>query len=131
MLKITKKVEYALISLVHLSDEKGVCNSSAKKIAHEYDIPTEILAKILQNLSSLGMIKSIQGPKGGYQISCNINEINIFEFIEMIEGPIGIVDCTLPNGCTSESCCTIKDPMSKINNKIIDTLKDITLDQLR
>ena len=131
MLKLTKKVEYALISLVHLSEEEGSCNSSAKKIACEYDIPLEILAKILQNLSSLGMIKSIQGPKGGYQISCNINKINIFEFIEMIEGPIGIVDCKLPNGCNSEACCTIKDPMAKINDKIINTLKDITLDQLR
>jgi len=131
MLKLTKKVEYALISLVHLSEQEGDCNSSAKKMADKYDIPREILAKILQNLSSLGIIKSIQGPKGGYQISCNINEINIFEFIEMIEGPIGIVDCTLPNGCISSACCTIKSPMAKINDKIIDTLKDITLDQLR
>jgi Rrf2 family protein len=131
MLKLTKKVEYALISLVHLSEEDNGCNASAKKIADKYDMPKEILAKTLQNLSSLGMIKSIQGPKGGYQISCNINEINIFEFIQMIEGPIGLVDCTLPNGCISSACCTIKDPMAKINNKIIDTLKDITLDELR
>ena len=65
MLKITKKVEYALISLVHLSEQEVGNNLSAKKIAHEYGIPSEILAKILQNLSSLGMIKSIQGPKGG------------------------------------------------------------------
>ena len=131
MLKITKKVEYALISLVHLSEQEVGKNLSAKKIAYEYGIPTEILAKILQNLSSLGMIKSIQGPKGGYQICCNINKINIFEFIELIEGPIGIVDCTLASGCANESCCTIKDPMAQINDKIIDTLKDITLDQLR
>ena len=131
MLKITKKVEYALISLVHLSEEDNGYSASAKTIANKYDMPKEILAKTLQNLSSLGMIKSIQGPKGGYQISCNINEINIFEFIELIEGPIGIVDCTLPNGCISSACCTIKDPMSKINDKIIDTLKDITLNELR
>ena len=131
MLKLTKKVEYALISLVHLSDEQGISNSSTKKIADTYSIPLGILAKILQNLSSLGMIKSVQGPKGGYQISCNINDMNFFEFIEIIEGPIGIVDCMLSNGCTSVECCTIKDPMAKINNKIIETLKNITLDQLR
>ena len=131
MLKLTKKVEYALISLVHLSDEQGISNSSTKKIADTYSIPLGILAKILQNLSSLGMIKSVQGPKGGYQISCNINDMNFFEFIEIIEGPIGIVDCMLSNECTSVECCTIKDPMAKINNKIIETLKNITLDQLR
>jgi len=131
MLKLSKTIEYALISINHINQYDKDIPISVKKISNQRNIPFELLAKILQNLSSLGIIKSIQGPKGGYQISCNINEINIFEFIEMIEGPIGIVDCTLPNGCTSESCCTIKDPMSRINNKIIDTLKDITLDQLR
>ena len=35
MLKITKKVEYALISLVHLSEQEVGNNLSAMKIAHE------------------------------------------------------------------------------------------------
>tara|TARA_B100000900_G_scaffold286742_1_gene245848 strand:- start:1101 stop:1496 length:396 start_codon:yes stop_codon:yes gene_type:complete len=131
MLKLTKKVEYALISLVHLSEQEDDVFFPASKIAEKYTIPNEILAKILQQLSSLNMIKSIKGPKGGYKISCKINNINIFEFIEMIEGPIGIVDCVVSNDCNAIDCCSIKDPMTKINSQIIETLKRITLDQLR
>ena len=119
-----------MISLVHLSGQEDDIYYPASKIAKKYTIPNEILAKILQQLSSLGMIKSIKGPKGGYKISCEINSINIFEFIEMIEGPIGIVDCTISNNCNTIHCCSIKDPMTKINNQIIETLKGITLDQL-
>ena len=48
----------------------------------------------------------------------------------MIEVPIGIVDCTISNDCNAFHCCSIKDPMAKINNQIIETLKGITLDQL-
>tara|TARA_X000001036_G_C20358892_1_gene675687 strand:+ start:53 stop:457 length:405 start_codon:yes stop_codon:yes gene_type:complete len=131
MLKLTKKVEYALISLVHLSEQDNNVFFPASKIAEKYTIPNEILAKILQQLSSLNMIKSIKGPKGGYKISCKINTINMFEFIEMIEGPIGIVDCVASNDCSAIDCCSIKDPMTKINNQIIETLKGITIDQLR
>ncbi len=131
MLKLTKKVEYALISLVHLSEQDDNVFFPASKIAEKYTIPNEILAKILQQLSSLNMIKSIKGPKGGYKISCKINTINMFEFIEMIEGPIGIVDCVASNDCNAIDCCSIKDPMTKINNQIIETLKGITIDQLR
>ena len=76
MLKLTKKVEYALISLVHISKQEDNVNSSAKQIADKYFIPGEILAKILQQLASLDMIRSIKGPKGGYQLSCDINNIN-------------------------------------------------------
>ena len=131
MLKLTKKVEYALISLVHLSEQDNNVFFPASKIAEKYTIPNEILAKILQQISSLNMIKSIKGPKGGYKISCKINTINMFEFIEMIEGPIGIVDCVASNDCSAIDCCSIKDPMTKINNQIIETLKGITIDQLR
>ena len=131
MLKLTKKVEYALISLVHLSEQDDNVFFPASKIAEKYTIPNEILAKILQQLSSLNMIKSIKGPKGGYKISCKINTINMFEFIEMIEGPIGLVDCVASNDCNAIDCCSIKDPMTKINNQIIETLKGITIDQLR
>ena len=53
MLKLTKKVEYALISLVHISEQDDDMNSSAKQIANKYFIPREILAKILRRLQSL------------------------------------------------------------------------------
>ena len=77
------------------------------------------------------ILDSIKGPKGGYKISCKISSINMFEFIELIEGPIGIVDCVSSNDCNAIDCCSIKDPMTKINNQIIETLKGITIDQLR
>ena len=120
-----------MISLVHLSEQDDNVFFPASKIAEKYAIPNEILAKILQQLSSLNMIKSIKGPKGGYKISCKISSINMFEFIELIEGPIGIVDCVASNDCNAIDCCSIKDPMTKINNQIIETLKGITIDQLR
>ena len=131
MLKLTKKVEYALISLVHISEQEDGVNSSARTIAEKYLIPREVLAKILQQLASLQMIKSIKGPQGGYQLSCDVNSINIFDFIEMLEGPVGLVDCMISHSCSQLECCTIKDPLMKINSKIIKTLKNITLDQLR
>ena len=54
---------------------------------------------------------------------------DIIDFIEMLEGPVGLTDCSTAVQCDQECCCTIKDPMTQINNKIIGTLKDITLDQ--
>ena len=51
MLKITRKVEYALIALRHLQQKERGQLSSAKSMALEYGIPQELLAKILQKLS--------------------------------------------------------------------------------
>lgn len=127
MLKITKKVEYALMSLAYISGKSDNELSSAKEIAKNNSIPREILAKTLQELVSINMIKSFKGPKGGYQICTDINKINIIEFIELLEGPVGLTNCNISAPCQQEECCKIKDPLSKINNKIINSLKDISL----
>ena len=129
MLKLTKKIEYALISLVYISDQEEEKLSSAKEIAEANFIPGEILAKILQNLASLSMIKSVKGPKGGYKLCTDIDKISIIEFIEMLEGPIGLTDCSTLVDCDQECHCTIKNPIIQINNKVIAALKDITLSQ--
>ena len=49
MLKITRKVEYALIALRHLQQNGRGELCSAKTLSLEYGIPQELLAKILQN----------------------------------------------------------------------------------
>ena len=129
MLKLTKKVEYALISLVHITDQEKGELSSAKEIAETNFIPAEILAKTLQKLAALNLVESVKGARGGYRICSDIDKINVIDFIEMLEGPVGLTDCSTAIKCEQECCCTIKDPMIQINNKIISTLKDITLDQ--
>ena len=127
MLKLTKKVEYALMSVVYISEQGDEKLSSAKEIALANSIPSEILAKTLQRLASLNIIESVKGPKGGYKIIENINKINIIDFIEMLEGPVGLTDCSTFTPCNQECNCIIKDPMIIINNEVINTLKKITL----
>jgi len=131
MLKLTKKVEYALISLAHMSNQDGDRLSSSANIAEKYLIPSEVLAKLLQQLTSHNIIESVKGSKGGYRLKEDIEKINIFDLMEKIEGPIALMDCALDTGCEQIDCCTIKRPLTKINEKIINTLKEITLDQIR
>jgi len=64
MLKLTRKLEYALIALRHMQDKRDAF-ISAKEIADRYLIPRELLAKTLQQMAKLNYIKAAQGPKGG------------------------------------------------------------------
>ena len=59
MLKITRKVEYALIALRHLQQNERGKLCSAKTMSLEYGIPQELLAKILQKLSKENIILSV------------------------------------------------------------------------
>ena len=51
MLRLSKKADYALIAMKHLAQNQGGAPStSAREIAEQYDIPIELMAKVLQRL---------------------------------------------------------------------------------
>lgn len=117
MLKLTRKLEYALIALRHMQD-KGDVLSSTKEIADMYLIPQELLAKTLQQMARLNYIKAAQGPQGGYRVLKGLTEISMTQFMEDLEGPIGIVDCNINSDCIQLDNCNIRMPLKQINSNI-------------
>jgi Rrf2 family protein len=91
---------------------------SAKEIADMYLIPQELLAKTLQQMAKLNYIKAIQGSRGGYRMRKGLTEISLTQFIEAMEGPIGIVDCNINSDCVQLDNCNIRMPIKRINNNI-------------
>ena len=119
MLKLTKKVEYALMAVRHLQNKKNAIQlCSSNEIANSYNIPKPLLAKILQQLAKRKIIKAVKGPNGGYKMARDTTKVNMTEFFEIIEGPVGLVDCFTNSGCSLIDCCSIQDPIGKINNSI-------------
>jgi len=130
MLKITRKVEYALIALRYMQRNKEGNCASAKEIANLYSIPLPLLSKILQNLSRANIIHAIQGPHGGYLLTANPEELSMTELINILEGPLGIINCSIDSECTQLETCNIKTPITKVNNAIISLLNNITLSDI-
>jgi Rrf2 family protein len=117
MLKLTRKLEYALIALRHMQDKRDTF-ISAKEIADMYLIPQELLAKTLQQMAKLNYVKATQGSQGGYQLQKSLTKISLTQFIEDMEGPIGIVDCNINSDCIQLDNCNIRIPIKHINNNI-------------
>ena len=127
MFKISRKVEYALIALRHLQslDEKEL--ASAKELAKTYGVPQELLAKILQLLAKKDIIDAVKGPHGGYKLAIDPENMKLTEFFEVIEGPMGIMDCYFDSGCEQMDGCTIRTPINRINDSIRTMFNNMTL----
>ena len=124
MMKLTRKLEYALIALRHMY-MKGDTLSSSKEISQMYMIPGELLAKTLQQMARLKYIEAVQGPHGGYKLHQSLNDLNFTKFIEQMEGPLGIVDCSINLDCNQLNNCNIRMPMNKINENIRSIFNNI------
>ena len=130
MLKLTKRIEYALISLNHINHYGNRKPVKSKDIAKIYNLPQEILAKTLQKLSGEKIIASVHGRNGGYVLNTSMNDINLMDFIETIEGPFGIVDCNINKDCQQIGFCNIKSPIRKINDNLRNIFKKIKLTEI-
>ena len=131
MLRLSKKADYGLIAVRHLAEQgaEGAC--SARDIARTYRIPTELLAKILQKLAKNGLLVSQHGTNGGYTLSRNPAKITAFEVIRAIEGPLFITSCvTDRRECGQMTKCTVREPLSKVNETLVQALSAVTISAL-
>jgi|TARA_B110000914_G_scaffold189144_1_gene174416 Rrf2 family protein len=127
LLKITRKVEYALIALRHLQSKDTEDLTSAKEIAIHYGIPKQLLAKILQQMSKENIIEAVQGPAGGYRILANLDKISLKDFFEKLEGPLGMMDCFFESDCIQINACNIRVPIQRINDNMRNMFSEMTL----
>ncbi len=138
MVKLNRATEYGLIALRYIRNKGNGELTSAREISKEYNLPFEILAKTLQKLKEQGIIGSTFGTRGGYQLSKDLTKLSLLEFLQVMEGNIGVVSCvessnqseSSANCCSYESSCSIRPVMSSLNTKIYDFLSRISLDEL-
>lgn len=131
MLRLTKKADYGLMALKYLAEHPETPSVSAKDIADTYGIPAQLLAKVLQRLAKVGLLRSHAGMNGGYGLSKAANTITAFEVIRAIDGPLFITSCTKGSkSCDVEPNCTVKEPLARVNESIAEVLRSITVSDL-
>jgi len=130
MLRFTKRADYGLMAIHYIAVHDRLGAVSAKRIAEEFQIPPELLAKILQRLAKRRLIAAQAGPKGGYVLSRRPNEISVGEVVRALEGPISIVSCLDHSGCPQELRCNLRRPVQKLQAAISEMLDTMTLSEL-
>jgi Rrf2 family protein len=134
MLRFSKKADYALIAMKHLAlrgDGGTPGSSSAREIAGRYDIPIELLAKVLQRLVSRGLLASQQGTRGGYQLARMPAHISVADVIQAIDGPVTVTACSSEEGnCDQFEKCNVRDPLWRVRERILSALGECTIAEL-
>ena len=126
---LTKKSEYALLSLVSIAKSESPVNVDA--LSKELNISKSFLAKIMQALSKEGILNSFKGINGGFKLARSSDQITILEITSAAEDRIpSVFECSPSmSSCPSQkaNCCTIWPLLNNLQDKIDTFLKDLTL----
>ncbi|MGH9411535.1 MAG: RrF2 family transcriptional regulator [Vicinamibacterales bacterium] len=135
MLRLSKKADYALMAMKHLAVKTGSvpadASTSAREIAERYDIPIELLAKVLQQLARCNLLTSHQGTRGGYTLARQPAAISVADIIQAIDGPLTVTACsTDDDDCDQFEKCNVRDPLWRIKDRILSALATCTLSEI-
>ena len=86
-MKISAKTEYACIAMLELASQYGSGEPvRIRKIAERHGVPSRFLVQILLQLKGAGLVASVRGSAGGYQLLKPPDEVSLGHVMEVIEG---------------------------------------------
>ena len=130
MLRLSKKTDYALMAMKHLASDPRRA-ASAKEIAEKYDIPVELMAKVLTRLVRSGSLTSHQGVHGGYELAQPPAATSVAAVIEAIDGPLTLTACTPGDDrCGQFSTCNVRDPLRRVRDRIAAILAECSISEI-
>jgi Rrf2 family protein len=125
MLRLSKKADYALISLGYLAEHPDHV-VSAREIAERCQLPLPLLMNILKVLHQRGILKSSRGASGGYRIAGDLSKLSLLELSGILENADGDGSGEMMD----KKRFALHGPAQALQYRIVRFMKDVTVADL-
>ncbi|MBD2018685.1 RrF2 family transcriptional regulator [Leptolyngbya sp. FACHB-36] len=128
-MKLTTRGHYSVKALLDLSFQPGFGPASVKVIAQRQDLPAPYLEKLLIEMRRAGLVQSVRGPQGGYQLARSPAQITLGQILEAVGESVEPLPRHTPDGAQAEDWVTFT-VWNRLHQKIKDALYTISLEDL-
>ncbi|MCX7704811.1 MAG: Rrf2 family transcriptional regulator [bacterium] len=123
---LTTRVRYGVRALIEIGMSSGPV--LLKDISKKQDLSLKYLDHIFTRLKTKGILRKIKAKKGGYLLAKEPKEITLYDIIDALEGISGLECIKDVRFCSRAEECGARIVWDKLNGKITEVLKSITLD---
>ena len=132
-MKISTKGRYGLRAMVDLGVYSADEPVSISSIAERQQISDSYLEQLFGKLKKAGLVLSIRGAQGGYQLARRPEEISVGEILRVLEGDLMSVTCggdEAENICHASDYCVTRYVWQKVHEGIISAVDHLLLSEL-
>jgi Rrf2 family protein len=129
-MKLSRKSDYALRALVTLAARSGLGHMSIRELAKQNDIPKRFLEQIMLELKEKGIVRSIAGRIGGFELAMAPEHITMGRIVRIFDemlAPIPCVSATHYEPCSQELVCRFRRVLLDIRNYTAKRMEEATL----
>jgi Rrf2 family protein len=131
MISMPKQVEYALMVLGEMHGGAPGQLFQARALCKELGIPFEVASKVMQRMNHAGILRSIQGKYGGYQLIRSLENLSLEELMDVVIGHKNVAACLeVDHVCQHAGKCTIRRAVQRLDDRLHGLLGEISLLEL-
>lgn len=129
-MRLTTKGRYAVTAMLDLAMHHEQGPVVLAEIADRQGISLSYLEQLFSRLRKRGLVKSVRGPGGGYQLARDAATIAVVDVIGAVDESVDATRCQGMENCQGEERCLTHDLWQDLSRQIHDFLSGIDLAQL-
>jgi len=135
-MKFSSTEEYGLRLMLQMAKKGPKGQSTLTELSQKEGLTPAYVAKIMMGLRKAGLVQSLRGQSGGYQLSRAPQEINVHEVMEAMSGKFFQQEevCETPSGdhlgCVHTMDCAIRSLWRGLDISVSSYLKKCRLSDL-
>lgn len=128
-MKLTTRGHYSVKALLDLSLQPRFGPTSVKSIAKRQELPAPYLEKLLIEMRRSGLVQSVRGSQGGYQLARQPAQISLGQILEAVGETIEPLPRHFPDATQAEDWVTFS-LWNRLHKKLAEALYSISLEDL-
>ena len=117
MLKISEAASLGMHAMAVLASRPEGPVSTAE-LASALEVSEAHLAKVMQRLGRAGLVRSVRGPKGGFELPDGRREVTLLDVYEAVDGPLRPDACLLGRKRCRGRKCMLGDLVRSVNGDV-------------
>lgn len=129
-MRLTTKGRYAVTAMLDLALHQGAGPTALADIARRQGISLSYLEQLFSRLRRRGLVSSVRGPGGGYNLARGGDRIHVAEVIAAVDENLDTTRCGGEGNCQNGGPCLTHDLWQDLSNRIYDYLSSVSLQDL-
>ena len=129
-MRLTSKGRYAVTAILDVALHAKIGPVPLADISERQGISLSYLEQLFSRLRKNGLVASVRGPGGGYQLGLDANDISVGSIINAVNESIDATRCGGKGGCQDGKHCLTHNLWADLSDRIQTFLDNISVAEL-
>ena len=129
-MRLTTKGRFAVTAMIDVAMHNAKGPVTLAAVSERQKISLSYLEQLFGKLRRHGLVESVRGPGGGYNLAKAAPTVSVADIILAVDEPIDQTQCGGKENCQDDRRCMTHELWASLNTHIFTFLHSVSLEQL-